>query len=367
MTLRYRRMKPFDVQACVDLLSQHPSYRPRFATQLSSLAPAIRASLSLDSLRAVVFEEVSADGAIRLMGGGAFVFVTDEFVQAVKTPPFFWIGPEIARLIKDRKSPLLQQDELRRANALEGLNALTWFWGISPDDVGRLDVRKHAMEAFYFEMLGFRLKELLGQGTVIEEVESVICSGGFLLGSDGCPMTAPDRPIAEIVGKPHLFCMNKQMMNQNFGSWTSLLFVYQEPRIGFAPSEQHLLEEALHGGTDEELAGKLQISVSAVKKAWRSVHEKVERKCAGILPSTFSDSAGRNGDRGKGKKHPILAYIREHPEELRPISMKLLRQAQQQSSSDPRAARRGASQKQDRNLPPLPPRPVSRLALKNSQ
>jgi hypothetical protein len=216
-----------------------------------------------------------------------------------------------------------------------GLNAVTWIWGIGPEDVHRLDVRKHAMEAFYLEMQGFRLRELLGQGTVIEEVESAIRSGAYLLGPEGFPIDTPDRTMAEIVGEPHVFCMTKDLMNRDFGSWTSALFVHQEPGIGFSPGEQRLLEEALHGWTDEELAKELEISLSAVKKAWRSVYDRVDRCSVGILPASCDES--ENGDRGKGKKQRLLAYIREHPEELRPNSIKLLHRLQNAAMSERRS------------------------------
>ncbi len=326
MALRYRRMKSSDVDGCVSVIASHPVYSPRYGHNLVHLAPALRACLSLESLRAIVFEETLPDGAVRLMGAGVFVFVTDQFLAAAKSPPFFWIGPDLARLVCSKRSPLLPNDDLRAANALGGLNAVTWLWGISPDDIHRLEVRKHAMEAFYLEMRGFRLKELLGQGTVIEEIESALRSGGFLIGSDGRPMDSPDRPLSEVVGKPHVFCMTRDLMNKDFGSWTSALFVHQEPQIGFSPCEQRLLEEALRGGTDEEIAHELEISLSAVKKAWHSVYGRVESSSVGILPKSSSDSD--LGDRGKGKKHRLLAYIREHLEELRPVSMKLLRESQ---------------------------------------
>ena len=35
-------------------------------------------------------------------------------------------------------------------------------------------------------------------------------------------------------------------------------------------------------------------------------------------------------DRGKQKKQRLLAYLREHPEELRPVSRKLLQQEAEQ-------------------------------------
>ena len=68
MALRYRRMKPKDVDSCVAIVASHPIYGPRFGREIRSLGPALSASLSLESLRAVVFEEALPHGAVRLIG-----------------------------------------------------------------------------------------------------------------------------------------------------------------------------------------------------------------------------------------------------------------------------------------------------------
>jgi hypothetical protein len=66
MPLRYRRMKPEDVDACVAIIGSHPIYGPRFAGQMGLLAPALLAVLSMESARAVVFEELYLKGQLAL-------------------------------------------------------------------------------------------------------------------------------------------------------------------------------------------------------------------------------------------------------------------------------------------------------------
>lgn len=119
--------------------------------------------------------------------------------------------------------------------------------------------------------------------------------------------------------------MTQELVQHYFGTWTSLIFTYQEPVLGFARSEQRLLEAALRGLTGDELGVELRISVSAVKKTWRSIYSRVECSISGILPAALATRTDVH-DRGKGKKHRLLSYVREHPEELRPVSLKLLRQ-----------------------------------------
>ena len=105
-------------------------------------------------------------------------------------------------------------------------------------------------------------------------------------------------------------------------SWISSLFFYVTPRIGFAPNEQRMLLAALRGGTDEELSDELAISLSAVKKAWRSVYERAKKALPGSVLNDDETPGREEGDRGKQKKQRLLNYLRAHPEALRPHSRK---------------------------------------------
>lgn len=112
--------------------------------------------------------------------------------------------------------------------------------------------------------------------------------------------------------------MTRQVALSRVGSWMGSLFVYHAPRCGFRPSEQRLLFVALRGGTDQELADKLGISLATVKKDWLSIYSRVSTH----VPSLVADPIATQdeGVRGRQKKQHIIEYVREHPEELRPAS-----------------------------------------------
>jgi DNA-binding CsgD family transcriptional regulator len=103
------------------------------------------------------------------------------------------------------------------------------------------------------------------------------------------------------------------------GNLVWMLFQYGEPALGFQPSEHQLLNAALAGLTDEALANKLGIRQPAVKKRWRSIFARVSAR-----PDLFPESRDGldDGSRGRQTRHYILAYVREHPEELRPFERK---------------------------------------------
>jgi hypothetical protein len=94
--------------------------------------------------------------------------------------------------------------------------------------------------------------------------------------------------------------------------------------MGFSRAEQQLLLSAFPGGPDEELSDHLGISHSTIKNTWRSIYDRA----ASRLPELFAEESSATtiiSLRGKEKRRRILSYLRDHPEELRPVSRKLLK------------------------------------------
>ena len=97
----------------------------------------------------------------------------------------------------------------------------------------------------------------------------------------------------------------------------NILLHRKKPVLQLRDADQQLLIAALTGLTDDELARRLQHSLPAIKKRWLSVFERTLEK----RPDLFPDWSEENGlsKRGRQKRHHLLAYVRSHPEELRPI------------------------------------------------
>jgi hypothetical protein len=331
VALRYRRMKKDDIEGCVASLLNHPVFGPIYGPNSGLVADAWRSSEGSDAFIALVIEEV-IDTHVRILSPGVIVVVTDEFAQEMKTRPLFWNGPELAKRITSGRSPLLSNEELKRANSTSGINMVAWPSGPPVEDQGRMEVNHMIMGTFVEAVRGYRVKELFFQTPVAEQSAAVLQWGAEAITQDGLRTGLAFSEIMEMVKRPYEMVMNAELASSRFGSWASGLFVSHIPQFEFSRGEQRLLEVALRGSTDEELATELEISLSAVKKAWRSIYDRVDRNHAGILPSNSDES--ENGDRGKGKKHRLLAYVREHPEELRPFSMKLLRKSRPSDQAD---------------------------------
>ena len=330
MSIRYRSMRPNDVRECVEIVAAHPIVGPRYGSAIADLGPAWLRLLSCDGLcSASVFEEVE-EGVERtrprMLGVGVTVFVSDDFLREVKTQPFFWIGPELAkRVARGDHSPLLSQKQVQEANSQGGLNLVTWQACVRMEDSKRTEVWKELMVAFLDQHSGFLLKELVAHGESAEHLEGLRNTGGFLLNlRDGCYGDFNGMVFHELVLEPHIAGITREMALKPPGSWIGSLFLNQPPQFGFSVGEQRLLRSALTGGTDEELSDELGVSLSSIKKTWRSAYDRVAACQPELIPSD-SQSNGETSKRGRDKKQYLISYLREHPQELRPVSRKLLR------------------------------------------
>ena len=326
MSLRYRQMGPADVRKCVSLIAAHPVIGPRYGKAIGDLSQAWLRLLDYEAKSTVVFEELQ-DSRVRIFGVGVSVFVNEDFIREVKTPPLFWIGPELARRIARGNSPLLPGRALRDANTRGGLNLLTWEGCICPEDAARPETYNKMILAFMEEHRGFLWKEVIGaQAHSAEALRSMLKSGGALFDPVKSRwVDSSQQDPQEIVAKPHLIGLDRHIALTRPGSWVGGLFDYEPPRCGFSRGEQRLLISALGGETDEQLARALGISRNAIKKAWHSIYDRIAR-CLPELVHGESRLDASMSERGKEKKHRLLGYLREHAEELRPVSRKLLQQ-----------------------------------------
>ena len=191
-----------------------------------------------------------------------------------------------------------------------------------------------AIGSFIEEVRGYRLKEFLAQSSVEEETLAMIGAGCTLL-ANGVTHTRLERDgLKEMLEQPSVIYLRRD--NASYGSWAGAMFAHEPAMIGFAGAQQKLLSAALHGGTDDELATELEISTSAVKKAWQSIYARAEVSDAvtGIWNSNGQESA----ERGKERKRNLLTYVRAHPEELRPVDLKLLNRANNNHRKTPAKA-----------------------------
>ena len=323
MTLRDRPMQPKDIDECVEMIAMHPVVGPRYGSAISELREAWLRLLQYQSRTCVLIEEVSGPRP-SICFVGVTVFVSDDFLREMKAHPLFWFGAELARRLTRGESPLLTDKQICEANSREGLNLLVWEGCFRPEFENRNELHRKMMSLFIDEHRGFLLKEVIAAPMEsVARLQWTLRTGGFLWDSErGCYQDSLGEDAHEVISKPHVVGVTRALDRRILGSWVGLLFDYHPPRLGFSPGEQRLLLSALQHATDEELRDHLGASASTVKSTWRSIYNRA----ASRLPELFPDApaSGQSSERGKEKRRRLLAYLAEHPEELRPVSRRLL-------------------------------------------
>ena len=316
-----------DVRKCVEHIAAHPILGPRYGKLIHRLPSAIRFALS-NGLLTAIFEECQGS-TTRHLGAAMGLFVSDDFLHHSKTAPSFWFGPELVKRIDAGKSPLLSEAEVRDANSAQGLNLLVWHNTCHPQDLVRGEIATPVMTSFDQIFRGFQLREVVGQADCIEQYYAMRYAGGLYFDRRrGAYGDFPEINAGNFSDEPRNVGLTRHLAfaGPSQFSWLGSFFVsYAPPRLGLSQSEQRLLRAAPDGATDEELSDRLGISIHAVKMRWRMIYDRV----AACLPDVVADSSCVDGEkrhRGREKKQHLLDYIRKHPEELRPISRKLLRQ-----------------------------------------
>jgi hypothetical protein len=180
------------------------------------------------------------------------------------------------------------------------------------------------MSGFIQSTRGYFWKEVISsQSWRPEHLYWVLKTEGYLwdAGAGGYTSTL-SKTSHEIVSNPHVVGITRDLERKRpagwGASWVGALFDYHPPVLGFNRSEQRLLSCALPGETDEQVAEMLKISLSAVKKMWVSIYRRVEDCLPELIPDTLPSDIPASG-RGREKRRRLLVYLREHPEELRPV------------------------------------------------
>ena len=321
--IRYRLARPDDIATCVKFIADHPVLGPRYGPAIEHLGTVWRRFLGSDAVFSIVSEETAPGTMAKLIGAYVASLVSDDFAMELATPPLKWIGPELVNRCIHSPVPILTDAEVRHANSTGGVNILVWPTAPRTDFENLPELIQGGQALFFDTYRGFNIKRLQVQAAHPAEMAVAVNSGAWRLREgDAVHSRTLEQPSEMAVLQPHMLEVTREMAAQQPGTWVSLLLAYHKPVIGFTRSEQRLLSAALQGGTDGELSHLLGVSLSAVKKMWASIYLRVQSREQFDLRIEFDESV--DGDRGKEKKQKLLVYLREHPEELRPYSLRLL-------------------------------------------
>jgi DNA-binding CsgD family transcriptional regulator len=242
---------------------------------------------------------------------GTSVFVHEKFYKECVESDKPWVVSHAWEQQQAGRSPFLDHQQIKHLNSTSGLHILITTFGIWPNGHwtrGRLFemlLRKHA-EAYE----GYHVNVSFAEPTN-DELLSHLLWQGYQQVNDygGKHRIGPNR-------SPVLVSVDRNRALAGHDYYLCRMFTRQEPICGFTPSQQELLIEAVRGGTDEDIAGRLFISRDTVRQRWAGVYARMEAMEPGLLPS------GEDGQRPRERRRVVIEYAREHPPELRPFDPK---------------------------------------------
>ncbi len=259
------------------------------------------------SFLATVIESERPITGHKIVGCGMGVFVTSAFADQETQDPQSGLNSRIISGVALGSSPIASRDDIAAGNARHGLDFVnlygTWCDAVTkPDDLA--DVQTLLAKGFAEQSTGYRfnriLKEAIGEGGIA----MARASGTYRLLAE-----FPSARSALAVVTP------ESAMAAPY-SVAASIYRYRPPILRLRPAEQELLTAALKGKTDAELSAELELRVETIKKRWLSIFDRVVQYAPEILSPTETGSEGR----GPQKRHRVVAYVRSHPEELRPYA-----------------------------------------------
>ena len=317
MNLSHRPTELEDLRPCARLLQGADLYDEQTLSRL----PEIWSKLLINGCAvSEVVQDEDRPLDERIVAFGMTVFVTDAFVQRTKACYSPSISCQVFKSASDRDTPILSRTAIRIANSGEGLNVLVLANGFAKlfwEDTEGLSILQQSMASFVAAHMGFNIKEHLMEcyDAHFADINTAV---GFRIRSDPYSMlNSPSRSPIPSNRLAYLIGLTREEALTTPGCRAVPMFLYTKPRFFFRPGEQELLARALMGGTNEEIADSLSISLSAVKKRWEAIYARVESANSELFWPVKSRKFVEP-TRGAQKKDVLLSYLRRHSEELRP-------------------------------------------------
>ena len=312
--LTVRATRPSDLAACLDIV--HGRYAFSDGDERATLAYWNHLLESRAGLSRVLTTLAGPDEG-RILVFALCVFVTDDFMREALTtlPPH--LGLQAVRRWRSGKRVHLALREIARDNAGDGLNLLTLAYGTAPGLPRDVDLQARAMMAAAGRDMfsGYRIKNLVQEGLGTELHADLLATGVKVLRS--FPTHAPVDPCRRNGPPTHVYGLNRDGRPEDLGPHWWMFFNPPEPRLGLTEPEKETLERALENETDDDMARSLGISIWTVKKRWQNVYSKVEQVAPALL-SAVGNADETGGASGFERRRHLLAYVRQHLEEIRP-------------------------------------------------
>lgn len=269
-------------------------------------------------MEARVIEHRCHVGSPSIEAFGAVVFLEEVFVSRYRRKPAPFLANRIYQLASAGRSPLMSRKRVAEANWTSGLNLFILHYcqrapGTSEAAFEQVLTVAHA--AFRDTTEGYDLNELWQEAFSPEEV-AFLRAGGMKLIWDRANGAEVHDSNGEPPTLPCLMGFTREDATKGFpGTTVSFAFQNRSPLFFFTPVQQQVLQCALHGDSDADIAQRLRVSQDAVKQTWRSIYQRVSLDDGRLL----IDQSGGGTLTNHRRRNTLLDYLRTHPEELRPV------------------------------------------------
>ncbi len=315
MDFTVRPMEASDIASCVELLRGRCAYSDRI---LGELPRVWRCLIREDALNAVVVERSGHAGPNPVCFGASVIVTDDWFADALRgREPYLTARTVDAEM--SGHTPILRPRAIAQLNAASGLNVLVLHHGETREPLSvenRAALRFRMWRSFIDVTRGYQMKALAQEFWDEIDPEYVVQGWGRVVTDYAEYFSARGLPLPPIGHRPHLLAATRDEVRARPGDIASPLFVYTPPRICFSRAEQRLLQGALQGLTDHDLAARLRLTLATIKTTWRNIYSRVHRFAPDVLPDSAVDPA--RSSRQREKRRRVLEYVRRHPEDLRP-------------------------------------------------
>ncbi len=303
--MEWRRPKPEDLDL---FLRVHPEPLGPETVADGQADRIWRRLLSAPGFQGAVVARNQSHGAESVAAAGASVFVDESFAQNELNDPSPGLNGRITASQLGVNSLAFHRDKIAEANSSGGVNVavLTGRWNPALVDEDEIKQARLTLAASFSELhAGYRFKRLLIE--LIDEQDRKWASA--------VPYMRIHTKFPG--GTRALAVIEKSDLESNDATVLAQHFACPLPRLFLRASDQELLLAALENPTDEWLARELSLTKEAVKRRWSVLFERIDRE----MPELFQSikSVDRRV-RGPQKRHVVLAYVRKHPQELRPFA-----------------------------------------------
>jgi hypothetical protein len=311
--MSWRPMRPAELEDCLNI---NPKGLGHEIVGRARALAAWQGLVEARSFQAAVIESDEAIKGHRIVGFAASVFVSAAFAERETAEPKPGLNARVIASVITGQPAVLTAKELGYVNAQGALYLIILHPGSMPGGLTRdqcQDVlRQISLATLYFHD-GYQVRRILMEATSSTEIEFV---KSFSIWNVESTFEDFHRRNPR-----NSWNRDRALFSVDFADGLSFVVKgghHREPALRLRASDQELLVAALRVSTDMELSQELGLKLPTLKKRWASVFNRVAIAKPDLLPGL--DENPDHQARGRQKRHRLLAYVREHPEELRPYS-----------------------------------------------